>query len=62
MNSLFGWAWADSLAALFIAGFAVKEGREAWRGDACTVPVAALTGELELDDHHHDHNGQHEHA
>lgn len=64
LNSLFGWAWADSLAALFIAGFAVKEGREAWRGDACTVPVAALTGELELDDHHHhdDHDGHHDHA
>jgi divalent metal cation (Fe/Co/Zn/Cd) transporter len=64
LNSLFGWAWADSLAALFIAGFAVKEGREAWRGDACTVPIAALTGELELDDHHHDddHDGPHEHA
>ncbi|WP_439592675.1 cation transporter [Microbacterium sp.] len=63
LNSLFGWAWADSLAALFIAGFAVKEGREAWRGDACTVPVAALTGELEIEDHHHDdHDGRHEHA
>lgn len=64
LNSLFGWAWADSLAALFIAGFAVKEGREAWRGDACTVPVAALTGELDIDDHHHhdDHDGRHEHA
>ncbi|WP_104162270.1 cation transporter [Cryobacterium sp. N22] len=45
LNSLLGWAWADSVAALVIAGFAVKEGREAWRGDACTVPVSALTGE-----------------
>ena len=62
LNSLFGWAWADSFAALFIAGFAVKEGLEAWRGDACTVPIAALTGELEIDDHHHDHDGHHEHA
>ncbi len=54
LNSLLGWAWADSVAALVIAGFAVKEGLEAWRGDACTVPVAALTGELELDEHDHD--------
>ena len=54
LNSLLGWAWADSVAALVIAGFAVKEGLEAWRGDACTVPVAALTGELELDGHSHD--------
>ena len=45
LNSLLGWAWADSVAALVIAGFAVKEGLEAWRGDACTVPVSALTGE-----------------
>ena len=62
LNSLFGWAWADSLAALFIAGFAVKEGREAWRGDACTVPLAALTGELEVADHHDGHDGHHRHA
>jgi len=53
LNSLLEWAWADSVAALVIAGFAVKEGVEAWRGDACTVPIAALTGELEIDDHDH---------
>lgn len=35
LNSLFGWWWADSLAALVIAGLAVKEGVEAWRGNAC---------------------------
>jgi divalent metal cation (Fe/Co/Zn/Cd) transporter len=45
LNSLLGWAWADSIAALVIAGFAVREGLEAWRGDACAVPVAALSGE-----------------
>jgi divalent metal cation (Fe/Co/Zn/Cd) transporter len=46
LNSLFGWAWADSVAALVIAGFAVREGIEAWRGDACcAAPVAVLTGE-----------------
>jgi divalent metal cation (Fe/Co/Zn/Cd) transporter len=33
LNSLFGWSWADPLAALVIAGVAVKEGREAWRGE-----------------------------
>ncbi len=38
LNSLFGWSWADPLAALVIAGLAVKEGREAWRGDACCTP------------------------
>jgi divalent metal cation (Fe/Co/Zn/Cd) transporter len=52
LNSLLGWAWADSVAALAIAAFALREGVEAWRGDACTVPVATLTGErtLEHDD------------
>ena len=49
LTSALGWAWADSLAALVIAAFAVREGGEAWRGDACTVPVAALTGEREAD-------------
>jgi divalent metal cation (Fe/Co/Zn/Cd) transporter len=35
LNTLFGWSWADPIAALVIAGVAVREGREAWRGDAC---------------------------
>ena len=35
VNALFGWWWADPLAALFIAGVAVKEGRESWRGEGC---------------------------
>ncbi|MFC4069915.1 cation transporter [Actinoplanes subglobosus] len=35
VNSLFGWSWADPVAALVIAAVAVKEGREAWLGDAC---------------------------
>ncbi|MFI6328617.1 cation transporter [Micromonospora chersina] len=40
LNSLFGWSWADPLAALVIAAVAVKEGREAWRGDACCATPA----------------------
>ena len=35
LNAAFGWWWADPAAALVIAGVAVKEGRDAWRGDAC---------------------------
>jgi len=32
----FGWWWADPIAALAVAVFAVREGREAWRGElAC---------------------------
>lgn len=49
LNSMLGWAWADSVAALVIAGFAVREGLEAWRGEACAVPVSALTGEREVE-------------
>lgn len=35
LNSLFGWSWADPIAALILAGVAVNEGREAWRGETC---------------------------
>jgi hypothetical protein len=35
VNSVFGWWWADPVAALVIAAVAVTEGREAWRGDTC---------------------------
>jgi divalent metal cation (Fe/Co/Zn/Cd) transporter len=34
-NAIFGAWWLDPLVALFIAVVAVREGREAWRGDAC---------------------------
>jgi divalent metal cation (Fe/Co/Zn/Cd) transporter len=30
-----GWWWADPVAALLIAGIALREGRTAWRGEAC---------------------------
>ncbi|MFB9643958.1 cation transporter [Agromyces lapidis] len=33
LNSLFGWTWADSVAALVVAALAVREGIEAWRGE-----------------------------
>ncbi len=34
-NALFGFWWADPLAGLVIAAAAVREGREAWRGEIC---------------------------
>jgi divalent metal cation (Fe/Co/Zn/Cd) transporter len=37
-NAVFGAWWADPLTALVIAAVAVREGREAWRGDACCAP------------------------
>ncbi len=35
VNAAVGWWWADTVAALVIAGLAVREGREAWRGEIC---------------------------
>jgi len=35
LNGLFGWWWADPLAALVIAGLIVREGHEAWLGEEC---------------------------
>ena len=34
-NTLFGAWWLDPVVGLLIAGLAVYEGRESWRGDAC---------------------------
>ncbi|WP_280403072.1 cation transporter [Nocardia brasiliensis] len=34
-NALFGWSWADPLAALAIAAIAIREGRNAWHGQTC---------------------------
>jgi divalent metal cation (Fe/Co/Zn/Cd) transporter len=49
LNLAFGWTWADPVAGLVIVVFAVREGLEAWRGDACTTPVSALTGERQVE-------------
>lgn len=34
-NAAFGWWWADPVTALLIAGVAINEGRDAWRGQGC---------------------------
>lgn len=47
VNAAFGWWWADAVAGLIIAVFAVREGVEAWRGDACATSVGML-----LEDEH----------
>lgn len=39
-NAVLGWRWADPLAALVIAAAALREGRNAWRGDACCPSLA----------------------
>jgi divalent metal cation (Fe/Co/Zn/Cd) transporter len=49
-NTLLGWSWADPVTALAIATVAVKEGRDAWRGDSCcTVPIASAGPAVETD-------------
>ena len=35
LNALFGWWWADPIAALVMAPIIVKEGIEALRGETC---------------------------
>jgi len=40
LNAALGWWWADPAAALVLAVLAVREGRNAWRGDVCCAPPA----------------------
>lgn len=51
LNSLFGWSWADPIAALVIAAIAVKEGRNAWKGDTCCATPTALLGTAGTSEH-----------
>jgi divalent metal cation (Fe/Co/Zn/Cd) transporter len=44
LNATLGWSWADPLAGLVVAGVALREGREAWRGEGCCGPIGT---------HHH---------
>jgi divalent metal cation (Fe/Co/Zn/Cd) transporter len=39
-NALFGWWWLDPIAALVVAGVAVREGVETWRGEGCCAAPA----------------------
>ncbi|GGU07121.1 cation diffusion facilitator family transporter [Nocardioides albus] len=43
LNATLGWSWADPIAGLVIAAVAVKEGRDAWRGEACSCGPVAVT-------------------
>ena len=35
LNATVGWWWADPLAAVVIAALALREARQAWRGERC---------------------------
>lgn len=47
LNATLGWSWADPIAGLIIAAVAIKEGREAWRGEGCCGAIGSG---------HHDHS------
>lgn len=44
LDATLGWAWADPVAGLVIAGVALREGVRAWRGELCCAPPGAPTG------------------
>jgi Co/Zn/Cd efflux system component len=50
LNSTLGWWWADAGAALVIAGIAVREGIEAWKGESCCAIPHVTRGDPEEDD------------
>lgn len=50
-NSLFGWWWADPVAALAIAVLAVREGLNAWRGKVCCSPAEVFFDHDQSHDH-----------
>ena len=52
-NALFGAWWLDPAVGLLIAGVAVREGAEAWRGEGCCVS-SPLDGARFADDPCHD--------
>ena len=60
LNSMFGWWWADAGAGRVSATFAGREGREAWKGDACATAVGMILDE-EHAGHTHRDETRHEH-
>jgi len=50
LNATLGWTWADPTVALVIAALAIREGREAWRGDNCCAPTGVTLALAEPDD------------
>ncbi len=46
-NAALGWWWLDQIAGIGIAGLAVQQGREAWRGEICSdcAPLAFASDE-----------------
>jgi divalent metal cation (Fe/Co/Zn/Cd) transporter len=53
-NALLGAWWLDPVVGLLIAAVAVKEGREAWRGEGCCVSSPLDGAGFAADDCHDD--------
>jgi divalent metal cation (Fe/Co/Zn/Cd) transporter len=53
-NALAGAWWLDPLVGLLIAAVAVKEGRDAWRGEGCCVSSPLDGAGFAVDDCHDD--------
>jgi divalent metal cation (Fe/Co/Zn/Cd) transporter len=53
-NAAFGAWWLDPLVGLLIAGVAVREGVEAWRGEGCCVSNPLEGAGFAAEDCHHD--------
>jgi divalent metal cation (Fe/Co/Zn/Cd) transporter len=53
-NALLGAWWLDPVVGLVIAAVAVKEGREAWRGEGCCVSSPLDRAGFAADDCHDD--------
>ena len=49
-NALFGAWWLDPIAALVIAGIALREGMETWRGEGCCAAPALAPGTAPCED------------
>jgi divalent metal cation (Fe/Co/Zn/Cd) transporter len=49
LNAWLGWWWADPLVGLVVAGLALREGIEAWRGDACECAPALAANDADGD-------------
>jgi divalent metal cation (Fe/Co/Zn/Cd) transporter len=56
-NALFGAWWLDPIAALAIAGVAVREGLETWRGEGCCADPALAPVEGRAHDECCTHDG-----
>jgi divalent metal cation (Fe/Co/Zn/Cd) transporter len=52
-NAVIGAWWLDAVVALGLAGFALKEGLEAWRGEGCCVgdPLDSAAADDGCDEH-----------